>query len=535
MIRRLSQESPTAPMSTATPLPLRFYNTLTRSLETFEPMDAAQVRLYVCGPTVYDEAHLGHARCYLTWDMLVRLLQLAGYGVRYVRNVTDVDDKILARAAQNNEPPEALALRFTERFHQVLGQLNTLPPTDEPRATAYVPQMIAFIDRLIETGAAYATPSGTVYYNIAQKADYGALCHQDLDQLQSGARVDVDPEKQSPLDFALWKPASAGEPLVWATPSHWGGTGWGRPGWHTECSVMSYHQLGEQLDIHAGGMDLIFPHHQNEIAQSEAFTGKRYVKYWLHNGFVNVSGEKMSKSLGNFATIESMLARYDANTVRYFILTHHYRSPVDFNETAIASAEARIQKMMNGLSQIEAALGASLDGLTSQASTLVQTHLHQATDGALQDNLGRWFAALADDMNTAVALAEVNELYRQLMSAEPSQWQAWAAESVLNPLWAFLGAWHHLGFTASLPVDLSPLKSDLAALLAQYNLPHAETEALAIDSLLAYRVEARLNKQWAVSDQIRDALQALGLKLQDQKDGPARWTYSPAAKTQIEA
>ena len=314
---------------------LKLYNSLSRQVELFEPLETNKVKLYVCGPTVYDDPHLGHARCYLTWDVLYRLLLFLGYDVHYVRNLTDVDDKILNRALERGVSAEVVTNENIKSFHDGMSGLNLLSPTTEPRATSYVSDMVTFIETLIQKGFAYATPDGDVYYDSSKKDDYGKLCQQPLDDLQAGARVQVDEHKRSPLDFVLWKHAKPDEVLKW--PSPWGDQNKeGRPGWHIECSTMIHEVLGAQIDIHAGGCDLIFPHHENEIAQSEAFTGlSPFVKYWMHNGFVNVSGEKMSKSLGNFTTLPSILTQYEADTIRYFVLTNHYRMPVDFNDEAL--------------------------------------------------------------------------------------------------------------------------------------------------------------------------------------------------------
>ena len=314
-------------MSTDTPT-LRLYNTLPGQTEIFEPLEAEKVRLYVCGPTVYDDAHLGHASCYITWDVLYRFLKFLGYDVTYARNVTDVDDKILKRAAELNVSPHEVARKNYESFTADMAALNCLPPDQEPFATGHIPQMITAIQALIDKNAAYVTPEGTVYFRVSAKDNYGALSKKPLDDLKSGARVEVDPHKESPLDFALWKHVSEEEQ---AKPDHAYESPWGkgRPGWHIECSAMNHAIFGKQIDIHAGGADLVFPHHENEIAQSECWldlSGKtpndRFAKYWMHNGFVNVSGEKMSKSLGNFSTVKKVLERYDANTIRYFLLTN---------------------------------------------------------------------------------------------------------------------------------------------------------------------------------------------------------------------
>ncbi len=524
---------------------IKLYNTLSRRLEPFEPMTAHQVKLYVCGPTVYDEAHLGHARCYITWDILYRFLTFMGYEVTYTRNITDVDDKILNRAAENGESPQSLAERYTQRFHDVMADLNVLSPTHEPKATDYVPQMVAFIQSLLDKGFAYTTPSGTVYYDTPKKADYGNLCHQNLDDLQSGARVEVDPEKRNPLDFALWKPAPLSEPCVWDAP--WGP---GRPGWHIECSTMSYSLLGQQLDIHAGGMDLIFPHHQNEIAQSEAFTGKSpFVKVWMHNGFVNVSGEKMSKSLGNFSTIAKLLESYDANTIRYFIVTHHYRSPVDFSDFALDGARNRVGKITRNVKELVEQIGFPAADLALAAKAHIVSLLNQPRESMTdwETTSLAWVSSMADDLNTAQALACLNELLSQ---ANPKPNEPPIHLSVLEPtaLGCFLMLSEAMGFdfiTPQVDMQLDRLLPQLKALFSQaQQILEAETPQgqllpdagdmqkisapKLVEEILKVRAQLRECKNWAASDLIRDKLAEMGIYLKDRKDGPALWHYEPA-------
>ncbi len=525
------------------PLTINLYNTLTRQAEPFIPMSPTHVRMYVCGPTVYDEAHLGHARCYMTWDTLYRFLSFMGYGVVYTRNLTDVDDKILKRAQENGEHPQALAERFTQRFHDVMAKLNTLPPTHEPKATEYVPKMVEFIQVLMHKGFAYTTASGTVYYDTSRKQDYGNLCHQNLDDLQSGSRVDVDPEKQSPLDFALWKPAPETEPYVWFSP--WG---YGRPGWHLECSTMSYHILGSQLDIHAGGMDLIFPHHQNEIAQTEAFTGlSPFVALWMHNGFVNVSGEKMSKSLGNFATVASLLEVYDANTLRYFVLTHHYRSPMDFNDFALEGAKNRISKMSQNVKDLVSEIGFPADAVATACKAHI-LGLINSPKGDLKDweqSAVELLEAMAEDMNTAQALAKLNEL---LSHANPKPNQTPTRLSFLEPcaLGAFLAMSEMLGFDFITPEtdtsldillpELRRLAQELQRRLEQekswsMTLENDWTPVQYINEILQQRAQVRADKDWSMSDWIRDRLAALGILIKDRKEGLPLWHYEPTSIT----
>ncbi|MBY0404034.1 MAG: cysteine--tRNA ligase, partial [Cyanobacteria bacterium] len=390
------------------PIKLQLFDTLEQRLKEFRPIQPPQVKMYVCGPTVYDAAHLGHARTYITWDVLYRFLKVMGFEVTYVRNVTDVDDKIIQRSKELSVLPEVLAQTNYESFQRDMQALNVLPPTLEPKATLYIDKMIEGIQVLVDKGAAYPTPDGTVYFRTSFKREYGELSKKTIDDLQSGARVEVDPNKENPTDFALWKGVKNDEPPLWPTP--WG---LGRPGWHMECSAMAYSLLGEQLDIHAGGADLIFPHHENEIAQSEAWTGHRpFVNYWLHNGFVNVEGEKMSKSLGNFSTIQKLLERYDANTIRYFLLTHHYRMPVEFSGSSLEGAENRVTKIHRTLKETALLLNITetqFKGLAKKPHLLgrpVSTPT-KFDDPNLADPLYTYFhqfvSAMAEDLNSPQA------------------------------------------------------------------------------------------------------------------------------------
>jgi cysteinyl-tRNA synthetase len=474
--------------SAATPLPLQLTNTLTGQKEAFQPLEPGRAKLYVCGPTVYDAAHLGHARCYITWDVLVRFLKFAGYDVTYVRNVTDVDDKIINRARDRGQTPKDVAETNYESFRRDMTDLNTLPPSQEPRATEHIPGMVAAIEDLIAKGAAYVTPSGTVYYRVAYKADYGHLSKKPLDDLQSGSRVEVDPEKESPLDFALWKPFPAEPGYTW--PSPWGH---GRPGWHIECSAMNRAILGDQIDIHAGGADLIFPHHENEIAQTEAWINppeacsgehkKPFARYWLHNGFVNVSGEKMSKSLGNFSTIRSLLGRYDANTIRYFLLTNHYRMPVDFNDEALQAAENRTQKIRRAFEEAHRRLGQPVEMLSAD---------HPA--------LAEFLQAMQDDMNTARALAALDAAVKEMNRRVADN-----ADHLAEATAASLTIYSQLGFNP--------------ALGAATDTDHLDEE---LHQLLTERNAARKAKDWATADRLRDELKARGYAIVDQKDGTSR-------------
>ena len=325
---------------------LTLHNSLTRTKEAFHPIEPGKVHMYVCGMTVYDFCHLGHARVLVVFDMIARWLRASGYDVTYVRNITDIDDKIIKRANEHGEPYTALTQRFIDAMHQDSAALGVLPPDHEPRATDYVGKMLDMIQALIERGYAYPASNGDVYYAVNKFADYGRLSGKSLEDLRAGERVEVDPNKRDPMDFVLWKAAKPGEPF-W--PSPWGP---GRPGWHIECSAMGSDLLGQHFDIHGGGQDLQFPHHENEIAQSEGAHACKFVNYWLHNGFVRVDDEKMSKSLGNFFTIREVLAKYDPEVVRFFILRAHYRSPLNYSDQHLDDAKAALTRLYTALKNV---------------------------------------------------------------------------------------------------------------------------------------------------------------------------------------
>ena len=364
---------------------LKVYNDLTKRKEEFVPLEPGRVRMYVCGMTVYDLCHLGHARVMVVFDVIYRYLKAKGYDVTYIRNITDVDDKIIDRARLNDEPIEQLTARFIQAMHQDAAALGVLLPDEEPRATAHIDQIIDMVARLIERGHAYQAENGDVYYSVASFDGYGKLSGKSLEDLRAGARVEVEEAKREPLDFALWKAAKAGEP-AWDSP--WGQ---GRPGWHIECSAMSTSCLGDTFDIHGGGADLTFPHHENEIAQSEAATGQPFVRYWLHNGFVRINDEKMSKSLGNFFTVREILKRYQAEEIRYFILTSHYRSPLNYDEEHLQNARAALTRFYTALRGLTPVEGSGVEPF--------QERFNQAMD---------------DDFNTPEALAVLFDLTREI-------------------------------------------------------------------------------------------------------------------------
>jgi cysteinyl-tRNA synthetase len=458
---------------------LQIYNSLTRQKQEFVPIEPGKVRMYVCGMTVYDLCHLGHARVLVVFDVVVRHLRALGYQVTYVRNITDIDDKIIKRASENGEPIDALTGRFITAMHEDAAALGVLPPDLEPRATGSMDDILAMIQTLLDKGYAYAADNGDVYYDVSRFASYGQLSGKHPEDLRAGARVEVAEAKDDPLDFVLWKAAKPGEP---SWPSPWGE---GRPGWHIECSAMSTRCLGNHFDIHGGGMDLQFPHHENEIAQSEGATGCHFVNYWIHNGFVQVDEEKMSKSLGNFFTVREILARYQPEEVRYFILASHYRSPLNYSDDNLDKARGALTRLYTALRD------------TPCSEVLV--------DGEYQR---RFDAAMNDDFNTAEALAVLFELARELnreREADPQQAARLAATLV------------------QLGGRLGILQADPAGYLrGQPAAGEAGMSDTVIEARIQARLDARARKDWAESDRIRDELQAAGILLEDGA-GTTRW------------
>ncbi|AXK39823.1 cysteine--tRNA ligase [Crenobacter cavernae] len=455
---------------------LTLFNTLTRQKEVFQPIEAGKARMYVCGMTVYDYCHLGHARVMVVFDMVARWLRADGYDLTYVRNITDIDDKIIKRAAENGEAIGELTQRFIDAMNEDSDALGIIRPDFEPRATEHVPGMVDMIERLIANGKAYAAANGDVYYAVREFEGYGKLSGKSLEDLRAGERVDVDLNKRDPLDFVLWKAAKPGEPS-WTSP--WGD---GRPGWHIECSVMSEKLLGDHFDIHGGGADLQFPHHENEIAQSEGAHGHQFVNYWLHNGFIRVDNEKMSKSLGNFFTIREVLQKYDAEVVRFFILRAHYRSPLNYSDAHLDDAKHALTRLYTAL-KTTAPLDVAIDWADPHAA--------------------RFKAAMDDDFNTAEALAVLFEL---------------AGEANKS------GSAEQAGLLKALGSVLGLLQRDPVEFL-QGGRVAGELSADGIDALIAARREARATKNWAESDRIRDELTAAGIVLED---GPQGTTWRRA-------
>ena len=458
---------------------LTLFNTLTREKETFTPREAGRVGMYVCGVTTYDLCHIGHARTYVAFDVVVRYLRKIGYDVTYVRNITDLDDKIIKRAAENGEPFDALTQRYIDEMHRDFAALNLLEPDVEPRVTQHMDDIIRMIESLITQGYAYQADNGDVLFDVSTFDDYGRLSRQNLEQLQAGARVDVEASKLDPLDFVLWKKAKAGEPS-WDSP--WGE---GRPGWHIECSAMNKAHLGETFDIHGGGSDLTFPHHENEIAQSCCANQTNYVNYWMHSGMVQVDDVKMSKSLGNFFTIRDVLNAYDAETVRYFLLSSHYRSQLNYTQDNLEQAHAALERLYT-----------ALRGLTPEQpdENLRLPYWNQFTD------------AMNDDFNAPEAMSVLFELVREINKARDND-VVRAAQ------------------LAHVLVELADVLGLLQQSPESFLQGGADDEVALIEALIAQRNKARAEKDWAAADEARDRLTEMGIVLEDGANG-TQWRRS---------
>ena len=451
---------------------MQLHNSYTNQKEEFTPIEGNKVKMYVCGPTVYDYAHLGHARCYITWDVLYRYLKFRGYDVTYCRNVTDVDDKILKKAEKEGKTPEEVSQFWYKKFAESMKALNNLTPDVEPFATKTLGEMISITKDLVNKDFAYEK-GGDVYFRVKNFANYGQLSKQPIDALESGARVEVGEEKENPLDFALWK---KDEKFGYNSP--WGK---GRPGWHIECSAMSRKYLGKTIDIHAGGADLIFPHHENEIAQSECANGCKFVNYWLHNGFVTINKEKMSKSLGNFLTIDDLLKSYDSNTIRFFILTNNYRMPVEFSDEALNAAANGAKRLLNA-------------GIIKGENNLDITKFEE---------YNQFVEAMDDDLNTSKALAVLFDLANKANKGDND------AKLLLNKLASVLG------FTfEKATLDEEELKEVLSTLSQNLGKNYSS-----MDELIADRKQARDEKNWELADKIRIESDKLGIILKDTKEG----------------
>src|SRR5512135_1987085 len=454
---------------------LRVYNTLTRKKEDFQTLEPGVVKMYVCGVTVYSDAHVGHAMSALVFDIIRRYLEYRGFQVRHIMNYTDVDDKIIARANQLKEDPIQLAQRY----------INILPATRNPRATQTMSEIQAMVQGLIDKGYAYAASNGDVYFRVTKDKEYGKLSGRKLDEMQAGARVEVDEAKEHPMDFALWKAAKPGEP-AWDSP--WGK---GRPGWHIECSAMNLAELGEQIDVHGGGNDLIFPHHENEIAQSESFTGKQFARYWIHNGMLQLAGEKMSKSLGNIVSIKEFLSKRDADVMRMLVLSGSYRAPLMFNDGTLDAAEKSLSRLKSGFRPAPA----SAKGLPAEAAAGFAAQ-GETTRKSFTD-------AMDDDFNTPLAMAALFELVKAINTARDqgaSDEQLKASQDALRELTGVLG------------------------LRLAEKAGSGDADKF-IEALVEVRNEVRKQKLWQLSDLIRDRLKALGVALEDSKEGTT-WKWS---------
>ncbi|MBN1302807.1 MAG: cysteine--tRNA ligase [Anaerolineales bacterium] len=463
---------------------LRIYNTLSRQKEEFQTIEPGKVRMYVCGVTVYSDAHVGHAMSALVFDIIRRYLEYKLYDVRFVMNFTDVDDKIIDRANKLEIDPLELAEKYITDYQKNLAALNILPATSNPRATQTMDEIQAMVTGLIDKGYAYAAGNGDVYFRITKDTDYGRLSGRKLEDMQAGARIEIGEQKENPLDFALWKAAKPGEP-AWDSP--WGK---GRPGWHIECSAMNLAEFGDQIDIHGGGNDLIFPHHENEIAQSESYTGKPFSRFWMHNGMLQLSGEKMSKSLGNLVTINEFLEDREGDVMRMLVLTGSYRGPLAFTDEALDSAEKGIERLKSGLRPAAPNTG----GLDKEAAASLAEQAENARD--------RFVKVMDDDFNTAGAIAVLFDLVKAINTSR----DAGAANEQLSPAQAVLRE-----------------LADVLGLRLAGKAGSGDADKF-IDLLVEVRTEARTQKLWALSDLIRDRLIELGVTIEDSKDGTSwRW------------
>ncbi len=463
---------------------LKIYNTLSRSKVDFEPIESGKVRFYVCGPTVYAEAHIGHAMSALVFDIVRRYLMYSGYDVDFVMNFTDVDDKIIAKANELGEDPYELAEHYINEYKRNLDELNILPATKNPRATEDMPQIIDMIEKLIEKDFAYPA-NGDVYYRVEAKDDYGKLSGRKLANMNAGARIEVDERKDHPMDFALWKGAKPGEP-AWDSP--WGQ---GRPGWHIECSAMNMTHLGEQIDIHGGGNDLIFPHHENEIAQTEAVTGKEFSRIWMHNGMLSLKAEKMSKSLGNMISVDQFLADHPADVMRLWVLNGSYRGPLIYSEEVIEQTEQAYKRLLS-------AKKAALPGAKGLEAVALETLNAEA-----QKVKADFKEKMDDDFNTSGALASLYELVKAINQARAEG----ATDADLEGAQAIF----------------SELTGVLGLTLEEQKSTGGDADAF-IDLLVSLRRDLRAEKNWALSDKLRDGLKDLGVILEDSKDGTT-WSW----------
>ncbi len=485
----------------ADPMAIRIYNTLTRKKEVLRPLEENHVRLYVCGITTYDYCHIGHARSALVFDMVVRYLRYRGYRVTFVRNFTDIDDKIIRRAQEQQTSAQELADRFISEFYRDMDALGVLPPDIEPRATRHIKEMIGLIGELIDKGLAYVV-EGDVYYRVSRFPAYGRLSGRSLEDMQAGARIEVDARKEHPMDFALWKSSKPGEPS-WESP--WGP---GRPGWHIECSAMSRQYLGEEFDIHGGGKDLIFPHHENEIAQSVGVSGKSFAHLWMHHGFVTIKDEKMSKSLNNFLTIRDVLRQYTPEELRLFIFSTQYRNPLDFSETALHDARSGLHRLYGCLAQLQ-----ELPSPGTAAPVISRKDRQKLT--TLPERFAR---AMDNDFNTAQGLGLLFDAVKVLNKV----WRLLPQGSAPDDLALIRESGRHVQELAGI---LGLLQEDAAAFMTRKKARMLQEIGLTeedINKMVAERDQARQRRDWAASDAVRDRLHALNIEL---RDGPRGTTW----------
>ena len=483
---------------------LRIYNTLSGKKEVFKPLRGKKVGMYVCGVTVYDLCHIGHARSTVVFDVIFRYLRFLGYEVTYVRNITDVDDKIIKKANAEGVAWEEIAHRYIRAFNIDMEALGLEKPSHEPKATDHIREMIRMAERLMERGYAYQV-DGDVFFSVEKFKDYGKLSKRSPEQMKAGARVEIDERKRNPLDFALWKASKAGEPS-WDSP--WG---WGRPGWHIECSVMSQAYLGDTLDIHGGGKDLIFPHHENEIAQSEGATGKPFAQFWVHNGFVNINQEKMSKSLGNILTIKEILKRYHPEIIRLFLLSHHYRSPVDFSDRNLAEAKMGVDRFYSTMRRMDEL---EEEGLASQGG---QTSLEEGVQKTIEEVKAfpeRFKEAMDDDFNTALALGHFHDLARNLnaLVRDERLRHGLLANLLASARDNFRRFGNILGLFQCPPRDY--FENQQRTEMSQLRIDEDK-----INRMIRERHEARSQRDWKRADEIRESLATMGIAVEDGPNG----------------
>ena len=497
---------------------MQIYNTQTRRKEEFKPIEPGKVRIYCCGPTVYNYFHIGNARPFIVFDTLRRYLEHKGYEVKYVQNFTDIDDKMIRRANEEGITVKELGDRFIREYYTDADALGIERATVNPRATEHIADIIALIEKLIDKGLAYACDNGDVYYNTQAFPGYGKLCGQNLEDLESGARIDVDPNKRHPMDFAVWKAQKPGEP-AWESP--WG---MGRPGWHIECSAMSMKYLGETLDIHCGGKDLVFPHHENEIAQSEGATGKPFVHYWMHNGFINVDNQKMSKSLGNFLLLRDILKTTSPDVLRFLMLQTHYRSPLDFSDERLDEAASALSRIENAVRNLDWQMKNAQD-VPSPLDT--QAILKQAKSTRVE-----FVLAMDDDFNAPRALGEVFDLVGFANTQIADKTLSLSDVPAVRDLRETITTLMRVFGVEVAPQDWEDAQGDaypaevvdLAKQVAGYEGLDAHE---AVDALLDARATARAEKNWAVADAVRDGLTGLGFTIEDTPQG-ARVSYDPS-------